>query len=66
MLKLKQIAVTEENYLILKSFGKAGDSFNDVISGILKTIKKQQTDSGVPAPDQSVAAITHRKDGIWT
>jgi hypothetical protein len=28
---LKMIAVSEENYLILKRLGRAGDSFNDVI-----------------------------------
>jgi predicted CopG family antitoxin len=54
-LKLRQIAVSEENYLFLKSLGKAGDSFNDVVTEMLKILKQQQTDSGVPAPDQSVA-----------
>ena len=63
MIKLKQIAISEENYFILKSRGKTADSFNDVISEILKALKAQQTDSGVPAPDQSVAIITHREDG---
>ena len=33
---LKMIAVSEENYLILKRLGRAGDSFNDVITKILK------------------------------
>jgi predicted CopG family antitoxin len=33
---LKQIAVSNQNYLLLKSLGKAGDSFNDVITMILK------------------------------
>jgi len=32
---LKHIVVSEENYRILKSLGKAGDSFNDVITKIL-------------------------------
>ena len=32
---LKQIAVSEENYQKLKDLGKAGDSFNDVITKIL-------------------------------
>ncbi len=63
MRKLKQIAISDENYLTLKSLGKAGDSFNDVVSDMLKILKKQQTDSGVGAPDQSVATTTHRKDG---
>jgi predicted CopG family antitoxin len=39
---LKQIAVSPENYLVLKSLGSAGDSFNDVITGVLKKITKQQ------------------------
>ncbi len=63
MSKLKQIALSEENYRTLKSLGKAGDSFNDVVSEMLKIVKKQRTDSGVGAPDQSVATTTHRKDG---
>ena len=33
---LRHIVVTEENYLKLKECGKAGDSFNDVISKILE------------------------------
>ena len=63
MLKLKQIAISEENYFILKSRGKATDSFNDVISELLKTLKIKQTDSGVGAPGQSVDTTTHREDG---
>jgi predicted CopG family antitoxin len=63
MVRLRQIAVSEENYLFLKSLGKAGDSFNDVVTDMLKKIKLQRTDSGVAAPDQSVATTTHRKDG---
>jgi predicted CopG family antitoxin len=30
------IAVSEENYLALKKLGSAGDSFNDVITEVLK------------------------------
>jgi predicted CopG family antitoxin len=33
---LKHITVDERNYLILKQLGSAGDSFNDVISRLLK------------------------------
>lgn len=37
--KLINIAVTEQNYLRLKSLGGAGDSFNDVVTKLLlKTI----------------------------
>jgi predicted CopG family antitoxin len=34
---LKHITVDELNYLKLKRLGNAGDSFNDVISGLLKS-----------------------------
>jgi predicted CopG family antitoxin len=35
---LKMISITPENYKILKKLGGAGDSFNDVITDILKRI----------------------------
>jgi predicted CopG family antitoxin len=35
---LKQIAVDEENYQALKNLGKAGDSFNDVVTEVLEKI----------------------------
>jgi predicted CopG family antitoxin len=59
-MKLRQIAISEENYFILKSRGKAGDSFNDVLSEILKILKMQQTDFGVGPSDQSVAVTPMR------
>jgi predicted CopG family antitoxin len=34
--KLKMIAISEENYQILKKKGSAGDSFNDVLTPILQ------------------------------
>jgi predicted CopG family antitoxin len=34
---LKHITVDERNYLTLKRLGNAGDSFNDVISRLLKS-----------------------------
>jgi predicted CopG family antitoxin len=37
--KLKQIAVNESNYKALKELGRAGDSFNDVITRVLKKVK---------------------------
>jgi predicted CopG family antitoxin len=58
MLKLKQIAISEENYILLKSLGKAGDSFNDVVTKILKLIKQQQTDKSDQLKNQSV--VDHR------
>jgi|GEM_PF-1670686 len=35
--KLKQIAVSERNYVFLKTLGFAGESFNDVISRLLSS-----------------------------
>ena len=43
--KLVNIAVSHENYVKLKKMGLAGDSFNDVISFLLKITS--QSDSGV-------------------
>jgi hypothetical protein len=46
--RFKRIVVSEHNYLALKMLGHAGDSFNDVISKLLriersyKEMKKQQ------------------------
>ncbi len=40
---LKQIAISEKNYNHLKSLGKAGDSFNDVLTTILQDIPKNFT-----------------------
>jgi predicted CopG family antitoxin len=37
--KLKNIAISESNYQSLKNFGKAGDSFNDVITMLLKKLE---------------------------
>jgi predicted CopG family antitoxin len=36
---LKQIAVSEVNYLRLKKLGGAGDSFNDVIAQVLEKVE---------------------------
>jgi predicted CopG family antitoxin len=33
------IAISKENYLILKKLGAAGDSFNDVVTEVLKKVK---------------------------
>jgi predicted CopG family antitoxin len=33
---LKLIAVDERNYFALKNLGRAGDSFNDVLSQLLR------------------------------
>jgi predicted CopG family antitoxin len=39
---LKHIVVSQKNYDILKSLGNAGDSFNDVISIMLKNLEKSK------------------------
>ena len=36
---LKMIAVSEDNYLALKKLGSAGDSFNDVVTKVLKKLE---------------------------
>jgi hypothetical protein len=61
----KTIAVSIANYQILKNMGKAGDSFNDVITHLVKkgrylrsmNYEKQlllQSDCGFQAFDQTV------------
>ena len=44
--KYKQILVSYENYRKLKDLGSAGDSFNDVITDMLKRINGLQQPSG--------------------
>lgn len=39
---LKHITVDEQNYLTLKRLGSAGDSFNDVVSRLLKKSTTQE------------------------
>jgi predicted CopG family antitoxin len=45
---LRHITVDEQNYLTLKRLGNAGDSFNDVISRLLKksTMRKTEEEGG--------------------
>jgi hypothetical protein len=38
-LKLKRIVISEHNYLALKKVGYAGDSFNDVVSKLLRVYR---------------------------
>ena len=42
---LKNIAISERNYVTLKSLGKAGDSFNDVICKLIKEMHHEKHDS---------------------
>jgi hypothetical protein len=53
--KLKHITVSESNYFALKQLGDAADSFNDVITEVLKKKKANSVlefDSEVGACDQ--------------
>lgn len=40
--ELKHIAISSENYEALKSMGRMGDSFNDVISSLLSSREEKQ------------------------
>lgn len=42
--RLRQIVVDDNNYKELKQLGLAGDSFNDVITRVLKTVKNDGKD----------------------
>lgn len=41
-LRLKRIVISEQNYVVLKRLGYAGDSFNDVITKLLRIQKNHQ------------------------
>jgi predicted CopG family antitoxin len=41
--KLKHITVSERNYHNLKTLGNAGDSFNDVVTQLLKCLQQAQS-----------------------
>jgi predicted CopG family antitoxin len=52
--KLKHITVSERNYHNLKRLGSAGDSFNDVVTEILKRLQQAQsfpTQGQIAAPE---------------
>jgi predicted CopG family antitoxin len=53
---LKMIAVSEENYITLKRLGSAGDSFNDVITEVLKQRNLQIDPSKKTNPGKQIAA----------
>ena len=44
--KFKNIVITDANYKVLKQLGNAGDSFNDVVTNILKKVKIQLQGEG--------------------
>jgi hypothetical protein len=60
---LKQIAVSEANYNILKSLGKAGDSFNDVITVILRGTTSIKSD---PLREESNKAAHRSRRLAWS
>jgi len=43
--KLRHIVVSQENYSILKRLGRAGDSFNDVITNLVKNLEEKKNAS---------------------
>jgi predicted CopG family antitoxin len=47
--KLRNIAISEDNYQKLKTLGKTGDRFNDVLSKVLSKTDVQQTSSAFGA-----------------
>jgi predicted CopG family antitoxin len=56
--KLTTISVSRENYLSLKELRSAGDSFNDVITGILKKTSLHQIRSRLATTNESEARAT--------
>ncbi|HZD83792.1 MAG TPA: hypothetical protein VE076_13035 [Nitrososphaeraceae archaeon] len=54
---LKQIAVSNQNYDALKSLGKAGDSFNDVIEKVLKQIQSSSQERQFNKKTSQTAAL---------
>jgi hypothetical protein len=55
VLKTKMIAVSENNWIILRNMGHCGDSFNDVLTELLKKITV--ADLGSSPDQQSVIDI---------
>jgi predicted CopG family antitoxin len=42
--KMYNIAVNDEDYQTLKTMGTVGDSFNDVVTGLIKIAKRKVED----------------------
>jgi hypothetical protein len=60
-IRLRHIVIDENNYAALKELGKAGDSFNDVLTDILmKTKMIPKAGPEVEAHKQSLQC--HRKE----
>lgn len=58
--KLMQIVVNQQNYLALKNLGNAGDSFNDVITVILKKVESLQAEQ-VPHSMNNLKSTTSQE-----
>jgi hypothetical protein len=58
---LKLIAVSTENYFLLKKLGQTSDSFNDVITELLKISKSVTGDRPITGRTQSPAIPTNRR-----
>ena len=62
--RLKRIVVSERNYLALKMLGHAGDSFNDVVSKLLRIersfqeMKKQHEEQQQQANSDNSSGLT--------
>jgi predicted CopG family antitoxin len=42
--KMHTIAIDDNNYQTLRSLGSVGDSFNDVVTGLIKIAKRKVED----------------------
>jgi hypothetical protein len=60
---IRLIAVSQENYLALKKLGMAGDSFNDVLTAIIKKVNPLQTDPRLSASNQFVVENRITQEG---
>ena len=63
---LKMIAVSEKNYLVLKKLGSAGDSFNDVLTGVLKQSLQTGPSRAINSEDQSAVTDTTTLERDYT
>jgi predicted CopG family antitoxin len=69
-LKLKRIVVSEQNYVALKRLGYAGDSFNDVISKLLRIersyheMKKNQQEQQKERVDDDSSSNSNDSSGF--
>ncbi len=60
MNRLKHITVSEQNYENLRRLGNTPDSFNTIISRILKEREMLESESRVATRKQTLTRMTHR------